>query len=1070
MNVNVWLAQSCYSFLQGASQPADLVQEAHRQGYNGICISDFDGVYGLVKSYLAAKAIGCGRIFYGAQIRLNLFEQGLPSVSLRNAYNAFCMNSLPVFAQDRISYVATSKQSYSEICKILSLAHQSGKHTHPLSISNIELFPRNTIAIVPQRGTSQLFSPSQKVLFRDWLSEIEQLKNIHGDNLFLALTPPSHPLERNAFENHIAAHLKLNIPLIATDDAFFHNSTHKRLHDALTSIRLNKPMSEIAWACFANTERRIHSAKSLQNFCSQNPIFIKALNNNIEAASRINFSLSELRYQYPSEFIPYGHTSFSWLQKQVEEAILHQYPNVCPLRLLNLVAKELSLVNELSFADYFLTVWDIVRFARKRKILCQGRGSAANSAICFLLGITAVDPMLSDVLFERFISRERGEPPDIDVDFEHERREEVIQYIYERYGRHRAAMVANVITFQTKGAIRAAAKALGLDETQAIQVLYRNKTPNNDDSRASFEECKKLADELLNLPRHLGIHSGGFVITQEPLTNLTPVEPATMEGRSVIQWNKDDIEALGLFKIDVLALGMLTALRKTFATLTHHKVPGTLLPVTLKNIPPNCPKTYKMICQARTTGVFQIESRAQMNILPKIMPREFYDLVVSIGIIRPGPIVSGMVNTYVKRRLGKEQAVYPHPKLKLILQRTLGVPIFQEQIMRIAMAVADFTPGEADELRRAMGAWKINGNMKSFEEKLRTGMKRNNIPNDFAEAIFKQVEGFSQYGFPESHATSFAHLAYASAWLKAHFPAHFLCGLLNSQPMGFYSPHSLLQEAKLSGVNILEPCLFVSKWDSEVNENGSIQLGFSTLKGLREEHVDTFINRRKHLTKQDSVYEMLSCFHAHERIALAMAGCFRAINSSRRDILWKILALSHTLLNDSGIWIFPQKSNAAENWDNVRDDFSTKGYSITNHPMETIKKLCWPFDFDIKKITLSSNLSNVPSGALVSVAGIVVIRQRPPTAKGMVFITLEDELGTTNLVLKPDVFERWKEYILSNDLICCSGIRQSNGSESTILVRAMHPLALAAGPPQQMLELNTPSLQQDSIFGTCPEI
>jgi error-prone DNA polymerase len=631
-------------------------------------------------------------------------------------------------------------------------------------------------------------------------------------------------------------------------------------------------------------------------------------------------------------------------------------------------------------------------------------------------------------------------------------------------------MVANVITFQTKGAIRGAAKALGINEDRAIEVLYRGKSLDSNEDASEFENCKKVADELFELPRHLGIHSGGFVITQEPLTHLTPIEPATMEGRSVIQWNKDDIESLGLFKIDILALGMLTALRKTFASLARQKVPGTLLPVTLENIPPNCPKTYDMIRRARTTGVFQIESRAQMSILPRILPREFYDLVVSIGIVRPGPIVSGMVGTYVKRRMGKEQAVYPDPKLRSILQRTLGVPIFQEQIMRIAMAVADFSPGEADELRRAMGAWKMNGNMKSFEEKLRTGMKRNNIPNDFAEVIFKQVEGFSQYGFPESHSTSFAHIAYASAWLKAHFPAHFLCGLLNSQPMGFYSPHSLLQEAKLSGVRISEPCLFTSQWNSGVDSKGAVQLGFSTLKTIREEHVTEFIIRRKHLTNPNAIYEILSCFHTHERIALAMGGCFRTINTSRRDVLWKLLASSHTLLNDSGSWIFPQKSNAAENWDNVRDDFSTKGYAIEQHPMEAIKNLCWPFDFDINKVTLSNNLASLRDGAIVSVSGLVVIRQRPPTAKGMVFITLEDECGTINLILKPDIFDRWKELIVTSDLMCCSGIRQSNGRESTILVRTVHPLVQAVGPPQQMIELNTSLPQQDSIFGTCPEI
>jgi error-prone DNA polymerase len=1069
---NLWLSQSCYSFLQGSSRPIELIQEAEIHGYQGICISDFDGVYGLVKAYLAGKEHKDIKIFYGAQTRINLFEEGIPNKELRSAYEKLGDNQLPVFLQDRLSYMAQDKNAYAEICSLLTHTHRHGKQATAIPAKSFSDWPKSAYAIMPQRGVSQLFSTAQRELFEDWLKSVATLHEIHRGRFFLALTPPSCATERNAFENHIEAHRRLNVPLIATDDAFFHVASHKYLHDALTAVRMNQAIKTIPWACFQNSERRIHKPESIKRFCSQNAIFEKAYANNLALSAGFNFCLSELRYQYPNEFIPHGHTAFSWLQKLVVNALETRYPNGCPERLRSLVEKELFLVLELSFADYFLTVWDIVRFAREKKILCQGRGSAANSAICFLLGITAVDPMVSDVLFERFISRERGEPPDIDVDFEHERREEVIQYIYERYGRHRAAMVANVITFQTKGSIRAAAKALDLDETRAIEVLYRDKPVEPHEDKSAFEDCLSLSKQIFELPRHLGIHSGGFVVTQKSLTCLTPIEPASMEGRSVIQWNKDDIESLGIFKIDVLALGMLTALRKIFASLSkhRHRVPGTLQTVSLESIPPNCPKTYQMIQNARTTGVFQIESRAQMSILPRILPREFYDLVVSIGIVRPGPIVSGMVNAYVKRRTGKERVYIPDARLKPILQRTLGVPIFQEQIMRIAMAVADFSPGEADELRRAMGAWKISGNMKSFEEKLRSGMKKNNIPDEFAEVIFKQVEGFSQYGFPESHATSFAHLAYASAWLKAHFPAHFLCGLLNSQPMGFYSAHSLLQEAKLAGVQIIEPCLIQSSWESFVNSKGAVQLGLCTIATMREEHVQVFLDRRKQLKNPNEIFEAMNCFHSHERIALAMGGCLHHINNSRRDVLWKILAESRPLLEDEGKWIFPPNTAAVENWDNVRDDLTHKGYAIDHHPMDALKKIAWPFSIDLKKVIPANAINTQREHANITVAGLVVIRQRPPTAKGMVFITLEDETGCINLVLKPDIFERYKKNILEHDLLCCSGIRQSNGRESTVMLKVVHPLLPSAEDPRQRLDIESPPTPQDSIFGTCPEI
>lgn len=1062
---NIWLAQSHYSFLQGASHPKELVNEALHNNYTGICVSDFDGFYGLVKSWNAAKNLKDFHISYGVQLPVQLLENYQHPLLDKHLVRFF-KTGAPVFLQNRISYVATSKNSYAELCALTSFCHANQKTAQPLNFNANPRWPQQSIAIVPQRGVQQLFSPREGELYKAWEQDLAQLRDLHQGNFFLACTPPSNTLERNAFENHIAAHKALGIPLVATDDVFFHNAEQKPLHDILTTIRFNKPLSQLSWACFSNSERRVHNSQSLTKFFEASPTLKNAAHNNIALRERISFSPQELRYQYPREFLPENHTPNSYLTFLVEQALEKNFGAAVPFRMQELVHKELALVRELNFADYFLTVWDIVRFARSQKILCQGRGSAANSAMCFLLGITSVDPMVSDVLFERFLSKERGEPPDIDIDFEHERREEVIQYIYNRYGRERAAMVANVITFRNKGAIRAVAKSLEICEEKALRILRKGEKPTSNEEAQKFETCKALAHRLVGFPRHLGIHSGGFVIGQEPLHFLTPIEPATMPGRSVIQWNKDDIEDLGFFKIDVLALGMLTALRKTFALLESRKqrVPGTLVPIQLHTIPQNCEKTYAMIRAAKTTGVFQIESRAQMAILPKILPKEFYDLVVSIGIVRPGPIVSGMVHSYVARKLGRETPVYPDPKLKPILERTLGVPIFQEQVMRVAMAVADFTPGEADELRRCMGAWKLNGDMKKFENKLRSGMKKNKIPDTFADLIFKQIEGFSQYGFPESHATSFAFLAYASAWLKANFPAEFLCALLNSQPLGFYSPHSLMQEAKQCGVRFSNPCALESQWDSIICANGSVRLGFKTIPNLRENAFAEYISHRKQFTKNEDCFEAMKCLSQSEKIRLAMAGCFDFFNKSRRDILWKILEGESLILESPPSFVFGSKPEKFENWDNMRDDLKHKGYAIDAHPMAALKKLTWPFNTPFSELSTSQDLRTLKHNAKVTVAGLVSVRQRPPTAKGMMFITLEDECGCINIVIKPHIQEKFRKEVFESELLCCSGIRQSNGTECTVLASEFHEHVMHKNPKSQSATKQTQLITLFSNF------
>lgn len=1066
-----WLTQSNYSFLQGASYPNELVNAAHEMGFSGLCLSDFDGFYGMVQAYCAQKVVQ-NEVFYGVQL-------GIENPTKASFFNSEMdldetLQKLPVFLQDRISFIATSKQSYAEICSLVTYVHRNSKQAECLSFSDPKTpWPKDCIVIVPARGTSQLFFPKQQKHFKAWLSLIEELYKRYQNNLFLALTPPTSPFERNAYLNHLEAHRRLGVPLVATPDIFFHERGRKPLHDLLTSIRLNSPLTDVRWACFPNSERTFHSPEYYQKCFRRSAILKRALENNSEIARRIRFSPSELKYYYPKEFVPRDHTTLSFLKELVENALVVQYPSGTPAKVLDLLQKEFSLVEELGFADYFLTVWDIVRYARSIGILCQGRGSAANSAICFLLGITGVDPAVSETVFERFISKERGEPPDIDVDFEHERREEVIQYIYDRYGRNRAAMVANLICFKTKGALRSVGKALGLGDKvlsqvlsvvsdyqshkqdfaitlqegfQRYQIISGNQELFSVNASEKMAQWASLATAIRGFPRHLGIHSGGFVVSQEVLTGICPLEPATMPGRTVIQWNKDDLESLGLFKIDVLSLGMLTAIRKTFDYLREDKkfIPGTLIPALIENVPAGCKQTYDMIGEGRTTGVFQIESRAQMSILPKLKPRKFYDLVIQVGIVRPGPIVSGVIRSYLRRRLGEEEPHFPDEKLKPILERTLGVPIFQEQVMRIAIAVGNFTPGEADELRRSMGAWKLNGNIKQFEEKLRAGMLANGIAGEFADIIYKQVEGFAEYGFPESHATCFAYLVYVSCYLKCHFPAYFLCGLINSQPLGFYSVHSLIQEAKLSGVVIKLPCVLKSKWDCHVNERGEVQLGFRVLNHLQKEHIDSFVALRSsyreihcgtQATQGITFHECLNLMEpltSLEKMSIAMASCFRIFDDNRRNILWQILAAPVPLFLDVAFHHFKERAPLLEAWDNMQDDFKFMRLSTDNHPMALMKRIAWPFEVPLESVCPSQKLARVRDEARVVVAGLAVIRQRPPTAKGFVFVTLEDEFGTINVVIKPQVYEQFREQILHHDILCLKGTKQENGTQSVV--------------------------------------
>ncbi len=1031
-----WLAHTNFSFITGASHPQEMVQRAFDLNYRGIAITDLDGAYGLARSHRAHKAIlkssthlvGSSaplRLFHGAEIHFGRDHD------------------LPTVLQDTLALVARRRTGYAQLCRLLTLSHREGKShasvpwdqfvAHACLQENGHRNLDHVAAILPMRGLIRCGGVS---VLR---SRMEALKAIFGNRLYFAVSRHLHPSEDAWIPQVLSLAEEYGVQCLLTQDAFFHHGSQKPVSDVLHAIRNNMEMDECVGHMFVNAERCLHGLDNLAWRFGDLPIFRTALEASAELADDCNFSMDELRYQYPKEMIPEGHTAQSFLEQITWQAARDRYGNPLPSRIADLIAHELRLILELQFADYFLTVWDIVRWAREQGILCQGRGSAANSAVCFVLGVTSVDPSLFDLLFERFVSVERGDPPDIDVDFEHERREEVIQYIYSRYGRARAAMVANVITFRTRGAARAVGKALGVPEALL------------DDARESMKEnplWASMTERVRGFPRHLGIHSGGFMLSNEPLDNIVPQEPATMAGRSVVQWCKEDIEALGFFKIDILALGMLTAVRKCFGLLESHY--GR--PMSLDRVPPEDPATYAMIQRADTVGTFQIESRAQMSMLPRLRPRTFYDLVIQIAIIRPGPIQGGMVHPYLRRRNGEEAIVFPDERLRPILARTLGIPIFQEQVMRIAIAVGDFTPGEADELRRHMGAWTIKGNIDPWLTRLADGMKKNGINEKFVQVILQQMRGFAEYGFPESHSASFAIIAYASSWLKCHYPAAFFISVLNSQPMGFYSPLALVQAARRCGVEVRAVCVQKSEWQHHLEmtepadaSNGksavyAIRLGLCLVRGLREDAGRSLIRARPDhgWSSCEQLFQMAveNGVYRSDLASLAAANAFSTFGLSRKDAFWMAEAAPHV-----GLMIDVEaqhKFSGESSMERVQQDLDATSVALGDHPSAIVRTEYWCFDVPVGKVIASNRLESIAANTLVLVFGMVLVRQSPPTAKGMVFYTLEDEHGYINLVFTPQAYERFEPMLARQAFICVSGKLQGEKQGNSILVQKVH--------------------------------
>ncbi len=1009
------ISRSCFSLLDGASQPHELVEAAAAGGISHIALVDRDCIYGLVQAQKAAKDTGI-HFISGAMVTVT----GRPPVVL--------------LAEDRTGW--------RNLCRLLTVARGGDLAGRKPG----DPWPkRKGRASIDARKLAEYSDGLTCLLRYGWSGDwAEMLRDAFGERLAIALSRNLTPADRKRVQWAESAAKSLSSPLVATNDALFHRPDRKRIADVLTCIRRRTTLNAAGRALVANGERHVLDAHSFQ---SRYGDFPEAIRTGLDIAERCTFNLDELRYSYPREVVPDGHTPMSWLRELTEQGLEWRYPSGIPDSIRSQIAYELDLVDEMDFPSYFLTVHDIVRFARDRDILCQGRGSAANSAVCYALGITAVDPSRSTLLFERFISKERGEPPDIDVDFEHERREEVIQYIYERYGRHRAALVNEFICYRGRSAIRDVGKVFGLSLDQVDRLAKSmdrwsagsEAKPNDlvreaglDPESREILSTLEIAREIAGYPRHVSIHVGGFVIAADELIDLVPVEPATMEDRTVIQWDKYDVDALNFVKVDCLGLGMLTAIRKSFELIKGF----TGRDLTLATVPAEDPAVYDMFCRAETVGVFQIESRAQMSMLPRLKPRCFYDLVIEVAIVRPGPIQGGMVHPYLRRRSGEEPVIYAHPDIVPILERTMGVPLFQEQVMAMAIAVGGFSPGAADRLRRAMGAWRKRGNLREIGGRLVEGMVSRGIDREYADAIFKQILGFGEYGFPESHAASFALLVYVSGWLKCHYPAAFAAALVNSQPMGFYSPRALMAEVQRTGVEVRPVCVTRSSWGCtlEDGDNGraAIRLGLRLVQGFGEEHAEDVIGAR-----YERAFSSLADFARRTGLdkgklqKLAESNAFAILDVDRRQAAWELQGLWTDLPLFSSLGRREPTADLPVEGpiEALQADYRSVGLSVDKHPIQLIRD-----QLDDLGVTPMGDLLRRPSGIRVRIAGLVSSRQRPGTASGVVFMTFEDETGMGNLVIWPRTWHRFRRLARHASLLGADGTLQRQGDAVSVLV------------------------------------
>ncbi|MBI1375175.1 MAG: DNA polymerase III subunit alpha [Phycisphaera sp.] len=1088
-----------FTFLTGASHPDEYVTRAAELGLHAVAITDVNTLSGVVRAHVAAQRVGIPLVV-GCRL------------VLANPIAAQRADMPPL----SVLVYPTDLASYGRLCRLLTLGkRRAAKGRCDLRLHDLlDHHPGLLAAVIPP-----------PTLDDDFLDVMRGLRRVFDDDRLSLVASRSHSQrDRDRLAQLAAAASHLRVPMLATNDVHHHTPQRKPLHDIVTCIRHGCTIAQAGLRIQPNAERHLKAPDEMARLFAEYP---DAIARSVDLADRAaGFTLDQLRYQYPDEVVPPGRTPIAHLTDLTRTHAAHRYPQGVPDKVQRLIDHELQLIDELNYAHYFLTVYDIVEFARSRGILCQGRGAAANSAVCYVLGVTAVDPVRVDMLFERFVSRERDEPPDIDIDFEHERREEVIQYIYAKYGRDRAALTAEVITYRGRLAVREVGKALGLS-LDAVDRLAKNLDWWDTDVRADrvrqlgfnpdapiIRHLVALATELQGFPRHLSQHVGGFVITQRPLCELVPIENAAMPDRTVIEWDKDDIDAMGMLKVDCLGLGMLSCIRKALDMinakrdlgfgisdfgLSREHVAGNIngLPsnpksqipnpkfetLRLDNIPPEDPAVYDMICDADTIGVFQIESRAQMSMLPRLRPRNYYDLVIEVAIVRPGPIQGQMVHPYLRRRRGDEPVTYPDERVRGVLERTLGVPLFQEQVMSLAVVAAGFTPGEADQLRRAIAAWKSRGQNRilEFERRFIGGMLARGYKRDFADRLFRQIQGFGDYGFPESHAASFALLVYVSAWLKRHHPAAFAAALINSQPMGFYAPAQIVRDAKAHGVEVRGVDVNRSAWDCMLeisdcglriadvpgatanatlsardksairNPKSEIRLGMRMVRGLREPDARAIadaVQRHGPFTSVVALWRA-SGVRASALKRLAAADAFASMGLDRQAALWEVRAL-----HDEDLPLFDQinEPTAPPTEDEptvqlpaipeprkVVQDYRHVGLSLRAHPLSFLRD-----QLNRRGVTPAADLLDAqrhPTDTRVAVAGLVLCRQRPGTASGVIFMTLEDETGVANLIVRPHVYEAHRRAARHGVVIVAHGKVERDGQVVHLLAERFDDLS-----------------------------
>ncbi|RZI59606.1 MAG: error-prone DNA polymerase [Rubrivivax sp.] len=1003
---------SNFSFLKGASHPDELVQRAKALGYSAIAITDECSMAGVVRAHVAAKEAGI-KLLVGSQFKV---EGPAPFT---------------------LVVLATNRNGYGNLCEFITrLRRRSPKGTYTLVLDEVDSTTLSdcVVVAVPDRECTQAqMADIARWLLANWVGCCwlgwEQLRRMDDEVQLFKLRQCS---ELTA------------VPVVAVGDVHMHVRSRKALQDVLTATRLGLPLTDCGLQLKQNAEQYLRTRRRIAERCPA-----ELMHETLQVAARCDFSLDELKYQYPQEVVPHGETPESYLRRITYAGAGRRWPRGIPAKAQEQIEHELALISEMKYEHYFLTVHDIVAFARSQGILCQGRGSAANSVVCYCTFITEIDPLRSSMLFERFISKERGEPPDIDVDFEHERREEVIQYLYRKYGRERAALTAIATSYRPRSALRDVGKALGFEEATLDQLSKGMShwdldigaellaEVGLDPAKLAVRQLLLLTTQLMGFPRHLSQHPGGFVLTNGPLSRIVPIENAAMEDRTVIQWDKDDLDLMGLLKVDVLALGMLTALHKALDFIGARK--GHVFE--MQDIPAEDPATYDMICKADTVGVFQVESRAQMSMLPRHLPRCFYDLVVQVAIVRPGPIQGGSVHPYLDRRSGKVPVVYPSPEIEQALGRTLGIPLFQEQCMQLAILCAGFTAGEADGLRRAMAAWRRTGSLDKYEPRIIGGMLERGYTEPFARNVFEQMKGFSSYGFPESHAASFALLVYASCWVKRHHPAEFLAAMLNSQPLGFYSPSQLVQDARRAGVEVRAADVLHSDWDcslENIEHRPVVRLGLRLIDGLKAESGERIAKARRSVYFE-SAEELarVAGLEQHEMRQLAAADALRSLSGHRRQQVWDAAALRRApaLLRAAPVDEPVLDLAPAAEGEEVIWDYRALGLTLRSHPLKLLRPLLAK-----RRLVTASDLAAMPNGRVVHYCGIVTLRQQPGTAKGVIFLSLEDETGNVQVIVWPSIQEKQRRALLRSRLMAVHGTWQRQGDACSLIAGRLEDL------------------------------